>query len=117
MDGDSVAVVHTDGALENIVWGPHRFERVSMTCKGKGAHCIGYTDLIREIEPSIGQEIWISVKVLFISLLVWAVLVLVFQIPARRLLHRCPALRRRVSRRIGSPPDTGWNRRHGSDAW
>lgn len=48
----SVDIAHTDGALERLVWGEHKFERVCMSCEGKDeTGQVGYKYLKNEIQP------------------------------------------------------------------
>jgi len=51
-----VRVIHSTGKLDQLIWGPDKFERVRMK---------DYSYLIHEIEPTTGQKAWI---VFFIAL-------------------------------------------------
>lgn len=65
-------VEHTAGALEKVMFGEHRFERVCMKCddpeeQGKA----GYKYLKGEIQPSGGAKFLMVLVTVFLSLLIW----------------------------------------------
>lgn len=47
-------VVHSDGVIENILWGPNKFERVSMDAKDADDHGTGFSYLSEEWQPDGG---------------------------------------------------------------
>lgn len=66
-----VRVVHaqaTDGALEQVIWGPHTFKRIRMT---------EYEYLAHEIEPTDGQKGWIYFFILLFGCVAWGICVAV----------------------------------------
>jgi hypothetical protein len=70
-----VRTVHgATGALEQIVWGPHKFDRVCMTCNDKGDSGSSYSYLKDEIQPTGTQKFWIVFTTFFVSLLIWGAL-------------------------------------------
>ena len=81
-----------EGALENILWGPHKFDRVCMTCKDEKGKT-GFQYLKGQIPLSGGQKWAIGFVTFFISLLIWGVMcvvdlhipdVLEFEVPRLR---------------------------------
>lgn len=54
----SGAVKHTHGALENLLWGDHAYERVSMSANDADDEGLGFTYLRDAIEPSTTQLVW-----------------------------------------------------------
>lgn len=66
--GGGVRVNSTQGAIERILWGPNRFERVHMTDKHGG---VGYEYLLRELEPTTGQQVFILVVVTLLAGIAW----------------------------------------------
>ena len=76
-----VTIRHSQGVLEQILWGPHFYQRVSMSSKsGKG---VGYEYLKREIQPTSGQQVLILLCTVLFSGIVWGVCVAV-GVPAYR---------------------------------
>lgn len=86
-----VAIRHTDGAVERILWGVNAFERVSMSCTDEGEDCIGYQSLKELIEPTGGQKALILFFAALASLAVWGA----FLIVDDRLSHRVTGWLRR----------------------
>ncbi len=70
-NGNELMVQHTQGALENILWGAHPFTRVHMKAHGQGA--VGYAYLLREIQPTTGQRIFILVLMAIFGVIGWIV--------------------------------------------
>ncbi len=68
--GNKVNVVNSQSALEKIIWGSNKFQRVHMTDKNGG---VGYTYLLQELEPTTGQMIWILVIITFLAGIAWAI--------------------------------------------
>jgi hypothetical protein len=69
INGGGVDVHNTQGALEKIIWGKNKFQRVHMTDKhGNG---VGYEYLLKELKPTGGQQAGILVVVFFLSGLAW----------------------------------------------
>lgn len=68
-DGKIAGVTHGTGALEAQVWGVDQFARVSMHKS--------YTYLESEIRPTSGQRITILSIATFISLIVWALFIII----------------------------------------
>jgi hypothetical protein len=83
----SSQIVHTNGALENTLWGPHAFVRVRMD--GHGKNGVGYAYLLRELEPTGWQRFWILFVTGLLSIVVWGVCI----------AHGVPAYRNRSFRR------------------
>ncbi len=59
-----VRVVHSQGKLDQIVFGPDKFQRV---------HMKDYSYLIHEIQPTTGQEIWILVVISLFGCIAWGI--------------------------------------------
>ncbi len=59
-----VRVVHSQGKLESIIWGPDKFERV---------HMKDYSYLIHEIEPTTGQKAWIIFFITLLGCVAWGI--------------------------------------------
>lgn len=53
-----VQLVHTQGALEKVIWGDHAFKRVRMNSHEEDGS-VGYTYLLRELVPTGWQHFWI----------------------------------------------------------
>ncbi len=69
--GDNLQLLHTSGALENILWGTHKFQRVHMDAHGQGA--VGYKYLMRELQPTTGQRIGILLVMTLFGIIAWVV--------------------------------------------
>jgi hypothetical protein len=54
----SKSIVHSNGAVENILFGVDKFQRVSMSAKDKSDHGTGFVYLSDEWEPNTGD--WIA---------------------------------------------------------
>jgi len=67
-------VVHTDGVVENILYGVNTFARVSMTSEDSDDEGTGFAYLGEDWEPDVGTLIWFySISaVLFLGILVGA---------------------------------------------
>lgn len=65
-----VRIVHgpDQGALENVIWGANKFQRVRMT---------DYQYLAHEIEPSSGQKGWIYFFIILFGVIAWGICVYV----------------------------------------
>jgi hypothetical protein len=63
-----VRINHTHGALEDIIWGTHKFHRIGMH---------EYQYLKHEIRPTGGQLVWLYVIVLIVSCIGWGVCIAV----------------------------------------
>lgn len=72
--GDSVRIAHLDpqGALEKELWGAHRFTRVHMGKPGQPGN-VGYSYLLREIEPTGWQRFWILFVTCLFSCVAWGI--------------------------------------------
>lgn len=86
--GQMVRTIHGDGILEKIIWGLEnpslKFQRVSMEAKDKHDVGTGFMYLMREIQIPNWQR-WMIVGIAFaLSLIVWAVFVLVGERQKRR---------------------------------
>ncbi len=66
------AWTHTQGAVEKIVWGQDKFQRVHMG-GGKDDKSAGYAYLVRELQPTFWQQVAILFVIGFLSVLVWCV--------------------------------------------
>lgn len=70
-----VKITHSNGALEKVLWGPNKFERVCMGCAGdKG---VGYNYLKDQIKPTTGQNVLIILCTVFFSLIAWGICIAV----------------------------------------
>lgn len=69
--GENVTIKHTNGLLEEMVWGPHEFARVCMVCEGEEDQGVGFSYLSSDIQPSTGQKVAIFSVALFVSALAW----------------------------------------------
>jgi hypothetical protein len=67
----SVTLHHTDGALEKIVWGPNAFKRVHM--KAHGDNSTGFEYLLKELEPTDSQQMWILFGSFMAGLIAWGI--------------------------------------------
>jgi hypothetical protein len=66
---ESVTVTHTKGALEQLIWGQHKFERVHMTKDG------GYKYLLTQIRPT-GWHIFFIILVGVLSTsVIWVIMI------------------------------------------
>lgn len=65
-------IVHSQGQIEQIVWGTNKFKRVCMTCEGNGDSGQGFTYLDAEIEPTGGQTATIMIVSGILFALIWA---------------------------------------------
>jgi hypothetical protein len=86
--GNSVQISHGQGALEKIIWGPHAFKRVRMGKPGEEGN-VGYSYLLRELEPTGWQRFWILLVCLLFSLVAWGICI----------AHGAPAYRSHWHRR------------------
>jgi hypothetical protein len=59
-----VRIIHSQGKLDQIIWGPAKFERVSMK---------DYSYLIHEIEPTAGQKAWIIFFITLFGCVAWGI--------------------------------------------
>lgn len=59
-----VRVIHSQGKLEQLIWGPDKFERVPMK---------DYSYLIHEIEPTSGQKAWIVFFIALFGCVAWGI--------------------------------------------
>lgn len=81
-----VRITHSNGALETILWGPNKFDRVCMQhCNGNSN--AGYNYLKDEIQPTTGQKALILLCTVFFSLIAWGICVAVGA-PATRRVRR-----------------------------
>lgn len=64
-----VQVNITQSALEKIIWGPNKFQRVRM--KDHGPDSPGYAYLIKEIRPTTEQLLWIHFFVFLFTAACW----------------------------------------------
>lgn len=62
--GGSVKVVHAQGALEKLVWGPNKFDRV---------HMKDYGYLTHEIQPTGWQVFWIYFVAVLFGCIAWGI--------------------------------------------
>lgn len=69
LQGDGVQVHNTQGALEKIIWGKNKFQRVHMT--DKSGNGVGYEYLLKELQPTTGQQVGILFVVFFLSGIAW----------------------------------------------
>jgi hypothetical protein len=66
------AWTHTQGAIEGILYGKDRFQRVHMG-GAKDDKSAGYAYLARELQPTLWEEVAILTVIAFLSVLVWCV--------------------------------------------
>lgn len=92
-----VKVTHGNGVLEQVLWGPHRFERVCMECDGEDG--AGFKYLKEELEPDAGQRRNILIPIILIELLTWISMVLWSQMAAAEALPAPRALGSKLRRR------------------
>lgn len=64
LSGTSVRVTHGEGALEKVMWGANKFERI---------HMKDYKYLSHEIEPTSGQKNWMYVCILLFGAIAWGI--------------------------------------------
>jgi len=69
LNGGSVQVHNTQGAIEKLLWGRNKFERVHMS--DKNGNGVGYEYLLRELEPTGGQKVGILFVVFLFSGFAW----------------------------------------------
>lgn len=62
--GGTVQIVHANGALEKLVWGPHQFKRIRMR---------EYDYLKHEIEPTSSQKFWIYFVTVLFGCIAWGI--------------------------------------------
>lgn len=74
-----VRVIHTQGKLEQLIWGPNQFARVEMK---------DYSYLIHEIEPTTGQKTWIIVFITIFGCVAWGICIAYGPPTYRRLLGK-----------------------------
>jgi len=73
-DGDTeFRIIHSDGALENIIWGEHQFQRVCMKCDDADDRGVGYNYLKSEIQPTSGQKAIILLVTALLGLIAWGI--------------------------------------------
>lgn len=63
-----VRIIHSAGALDKVLWGEHKFERVRMT---------SYEYLAHEIEPTAGQKAWIVFFCVLFGCIAWGICIYV----------------------------------------
>jgi hypothetical protein len=66
------AWTHSQGAIEKIVWGQDKFQRVHMGGK-QDDKSAGYAYLVRELQPTFWQQVAILFVIGLLSVLVWCV--------------------------------------------
>lgn len=59
-----VRILHSNGKLDQIIWGQNEFQRVRMQ---------DYRYLIHEIEPTTGQKVWICVFITLFGCVAWGI--------------------------------------------
>jgi len=69
--GGGVRVVHTEGALEQVLWGEHAFKRVRMESHGDDSP--GFAYLLRELEPTAWQRFWILFATGIFGAIAWGI--------------------------------------------
>lgn len=67
----SVNLTLTQSALEKLIWGPNKFQRVHMKSQGKGS--AGFEYLLKELEPTGSQKIWILVSAFLVGCIAWGI--------------------------------------------
>ncbi len=67
-----VTITHTQGLVEQAVWGPDGYQRICMICKSKDDKGVGYGYLSGEIQPSGRAKMVIAFLAFFFSMFVWA---------------------------------------------
>jgi hypothetical protein len=84
--GDGVTVNHPDpkGVLEQAVWGPNKFTRVHMGKPGQAGN-VGYSYLLREVEPTGWQRFWVIFVTFIFGCIAWGICI----------YHGAPAYRNR----------------------
>lgn len=82
----NVTVQHTSGVIEQIIWGQHKFQRISMN--GKDGAGSGYEYLKKELQPTLGQTIAILFGVVLASCAAWGTCVYVGIPTGRHLIDR-----------------------------
>lgn len=70
VSNSKVEVSLTSSALEEILWGRNKFERVRM---GGDDGESGFKYLLTEIEPTFGQKVFILVMMMFFAAIAWGV--------------------------------------------
>ena len=70
-DGAGELDIKPHGKLADIVWGPNKFKRVSMS--GDGDDAAGFSYLLNEIEPTTGQKIGILFVVFLFACIGWGI--------------------------------------------
>lgn len=77
IDKDKVITVHSMGLLENLINGfsdkSTKFKRISMSSKDKFDNGTGFKYLIKEINPSKKQKVFIIIICVFLSIICWFV--------------------------------------------
>lgn len=67
-----VEIAHSNGALEKVIWGEHKFERVCMTCDDPGeSGKVGYQYLKNEIQPGGWARFWMDFFTLIVGAGLW----------------------------------------------
>lgn len=69
-------ITHSDGKLESILWGDHKFERVSMTAGDDNDKGAGFEFLKDQLKPSAGAIVGMSFVAGFIGLMTFFAAVL-----------------------------------------
>jgi hypothetical protein len=68
----SVDIAHGDGALERIIWGQNKFERICMKCDDENeTGKVGYQYLKNEIQPGPGARVLMMLITLIVGLCLW----------------------------------------------
>jgi hypothetical protein len=79
-EGKVKEAINTNGSIEELVWGPNKFQRVCMACQGPEDAGAGFVYLDADIEPTGGQVAAVVLLNLLLIGIGWAVIVAV-QIP------------------------------------
>lgn len=86
-DGSAdVVIQHTQGVLETIIWGPHKFQRISMN--GKDGVGSGYEYLKKELQPTLVQTLGILFGVVVASFAAWGTCIAVGVPTGRNIINR-----------------------------
>lgn len=67
----SVKIQLTQSALEKLLWGPNKYQRVHM--KSQGENSAGFEYLLKELEPTGSQKVWILVVTFICGLIAWGI--------------------------------------------
>lgn len=77
-DITSKSIRHSEGVLENMLWGVNKFDRVSMTANDDDDKGAGFSYLRDQLKPSGWEMFWISfVNILVAGLLMFGALLLI----------------------------------------